>query len=119
MRIHAHTHFHTYNLRVYPYVFTGSSDGVVKFWRLGGGAGKNKKNNHQQLQQLENLSLPCVGFANALDFDKKGRILVVGVGQEHRLGRWTREKKAKNGIKIVVMPQRERKVLNNDAEADE
>lgn len=38
---------------------------------------------------------------NALTFSSTGRFIVAGIGQEHRLGRWSRIKEAKNGIRII------------------
>lgn len=38
---------------------------------------------------------------NGIEFASRGNFLVAAVGQEHRLGRWSVVKKAKNGIAIV------------------
>jgi ribosomal RNA-processing protein 9 len=38
---------------------------------------------------------------NGLAFAPSGRFLLVGVGQEHRLGRWDRQRAAKNSIRVV------------------
>ena len=43
------------------------------------------------------------GFINALAFSHSGSYLVAGVGQEHRLGRWWKDRTAKNGIAIIPL----------------
>ena len=46
--------------------------------------------------------IPMPGFVNSLDFSQNGPlVLVAGLGQEHRLGRWWRDKKAKNKLAII------------------
>jgi len=50
------------------------------------------------------LSIPVAGFVNALSLSNSGRILVAGIGQEHRLGRWTTNKQARNGLNIIRLP---------------
>jgi len=35
---------------------------------------------------------------------RSGNFLVAAVGQEHRLGRWWRNKEARNSIQIVSLP---------------
>lgn len=75
-----------------PFCEPGSSDGFVRLWKTSS-AGK-------QIQPL--FSIPVNGFVNALEFSARGDFLVVGVGQEHRLGRWWRVKQARN--QIIVIP---------------
>lgn len=53
------------------------------------------------------MSFPAPGFINALAFTSDGKRLIAGVGQEHRLGRWWRDPKAKNGILVIQLEQRE------------
>ena len=43
------------------------------------------------------------GFVNALAFHPNGKALIVGIGQEHKLGRWWRYKEARNGVIIVPL----------------
>ena len=43
------------------------------------------------------------GFVNDLKFSSSGEFLVAAVGQEHRLGRWWRNKAAKNSIVIIPL----------------
>ncbi len=49
-----------------------------------------------------------IGFVNSLQFvttivDGK-TLLLAGIGQEHRLGRWQRIKKVKNGWRLIELP---------------
>ena len=44
------------------------------------------------------------GFVNALAFSPNGRLLIVAVGQEHRLGRWERITSTKNGVHVIPLP---------------
>ncbi|XP_037090924.1 U3 small nucleolar RNA-interacting protein 2-like [Pollicipes pollicipes] len=58
-------------------VASGSWDGQVRLWRCAAGFGS--------LAPL--MALPAAGFVNALVFSASGDRLLVGCGQEHRLGR--------------------------------
>lgn len=46
---------------------------------------------------------------NDLKFSEDGSYLVAGIGQEHKLGRWTINKSAKNSILLI-------KLIVNDEE---
>jgi WD40 repeat protein len=49
-------------------------------------------------------AVPVRGIVNGLSFSADGRILACAVGQEHRLGGWFKDKKARNGVLFVKMP---------------
>lgn len=49
-------------------------------------------------------SVPLEGFVNGLAVSSTGKFLVAAVGQEHRLGRWEHQKKARNEICVVPLP---------------
>ncbi|KAK9703116.1 pre-rRNA processing protein [Basidiobolus ranarum] len=76
---------------------TGSWDGQIRLWKLGG--------NLRNFAPLATIPMP--GVVNALNFNhdismtSTNAILVAGVGQEHKLGRWLRVKEAKNGVAII------------------
>ncbi len=76
-------------------VASGSCDGQIRLWRCG--------ENFRSLAPL--FTIPCPGFVNALSFSssKSEWSLVAAVGQEHRLGRWTRIKEAKNSILVIPL----------------
>ncbi|XP_005094160.1 U3 small nucleolar RNA-interacting protein 2 isoform X2 [Aplysia californica] len=74
-------------------VASGSKDGLVRLWKCGP--------NFKSLSPL--FEVPVNGFVNSLSFSSNGDFLVVGVGQEHRLGRWWRLKDAKNGWVIIPL----------------
>jgi len=48
-----------------------------------------------------------VGFVNSLKFSSNGQLLVAGVGQEHKLGRWWSIKPARNSIVVIKLPKHE------------
>lgn len=74
-------------------VATGSSNGFVKIWKCG-----------QKFLTMDCLfEIPVVGFVNSLQFSPSGDKLYIGVGQEHKLGRWWRLKEARNSIVIVSL----------------
>ncbi|XP_077458852.1 U3 small nucleolar RNA-interacting protein 2 [Stigmatopora argus] len=82
-------------------VASGSSNSQVQLWKCS-----------QYYRGLERLfSIPVIGFVNSLKFSHSGHFLVAGVGQEHRLGRWWRQKEARNGICIIPL---KRKAPNQD-----
>lgn len=73
------------SLRSTDLLASGSCDSCIKLWECGDG--------FRSLKQLFSVSM--VGFVNALAFSNDGNNLIAGIGQEHRLGRWWRLKKAK------------------------
>ncbi|XP_077678814.1 U3 small nucleolar RNA-interacting protein 2 isoform X2 [Eretmochelys imbricata] len=74
-------------------VATGSHSASVRLWKCGEG-----------FRRLEPLfDIPLIGFVNSLKFSNAGDFLVVGIGQEHRLGRWWRIREAKNSICVVPL----------------
>lgn len=75
----------------------GSQDGFIRLWKCG--------DNFRTLTPL--LSVPVCGFVNSLAFSSDGKMLIAGLGQEHRLGRWWRNGSAKNEIVIIPLKQRE------------
>ncbi|KAK0154014.1 U3 small nucleolar RNA-interacting protein 2 [Merluccius polli] len=77
-------------------VASGSHNSQIQVWACGQG--------FRSLQPL--FSVPVTGFINGLEFSTSGNFLVAGVGQEHRLGRWWRQKEAKNGIYIIPLKRR-------------
>lgn len=78
-------------------VASGSKDGCIKLWKI--------SKNYTVLQPL--YSIPMVGFVNSLAFSPDGQVLVAGIGQEHKLGRWWRIKEAKNGIRIIKLKKKD------------
>ncbi|XP_017263609.1 U3 small nucleolar RNA-interacting protein 2 isoform X1 [Kryptolebias marmoratus] len=76
--------------------FGCSHNSQVKVWKCG--------QNYRGLELL--FTVPVSGFVNSLKFSSSGQFLVVGVGQEHRLGRWWRLKEAKNGIYIIPLKRK-------------
>lgn len=48
--------------------------------------------------------LPARGFVNSIAVARTGKFLVAGIGQEPRLGRWARDKVARNGVLFQQLP---------------
>jgi len=85
------------SLAALPYsdlVASGSSDGMIRFWKC------ELKNG--KLTPLTNHVM-IGGFVNGLVWAKKGKKLIAAIGQEHRLGRWKKVKKVKNGIMVLTL----------------
>ncbi|XP_055585979.1 U3 small nucleolar RNA-interacting protein 2 [Uranotaenia lowii] len=76
---------------------SGSCDGFVRIWKLVGGS----------KSILPVMQIPVEGFVNALAFSSDGKRLIVGLGQEHRLGRWWTLKQAKNVTLVVPFQMKE------------
>lgn len=95
-------------------VASGGTDGLVRLWKVDR-LGSSLK---------EVASVPVHGSVNAISFsvrrdggegimmsgkngqnDGLGMVkMVVAVGQEHRLGRWAKVAKVRNGIAVVPLP---------------
>jgi len=77
---------------------SGGGDGSIRFWKCG-----------ERFKSFEEaFSVPCLGWANSMQFSNSGKFLAVGVGKEHRLGRWFKDvKEAKNGILIIPLKPKE------------
>jgi len=78
-------------------VVTGSRDGWVRVWKVGEG--------FRSITEVHKV--PVAGFVNSLEISKCGGWLVAGVGQEHKLGRWWRDKTGKNKVVIIKVPEKE------------
>ena len=74
------------------FVATGSHDGYLRLW--------NARAEDRVLNP--SAAIPVDGFINSIALSK--RIIAVGVGNEHRLGRWWRLNKVKNCVKIFKIP---------------
>lgn len=99
------------SLCAHPYsdmVCSGSSDGMVRLWHCQTADG-SKKNKMEEIAKL-----PVVGFVNGVRVSNNCDFLVAAVGQEHRLGRWQRQQKARNGIQVVSL-----KAVNEGAGQEE
>lgn len=67
---------------------SGSDDGFIRLWVY----------SESTNSLTEKLKIPVIGFVNDLKFSEDGTYLFAAIGQEHKLGRWTSNKKAKNSI---------------------
>lgn len=74
-------------------IASGSSDGQIRLWKSGV--------NFRSLTEIG--SCPVAGHVNSMQFASDGSFLVAAVGQEHRLGRWSCQKKARNVLTIIPL----------------
>jgi ribosomal RNA-processing protein 9 len=81
------------SLKISDLFATGSSDGYLNFWK-----GTAEKNG----LELMNKWLIGPGFINGIALSS--RFVVLGIGSEHRLGRWERIKSVRNRIELIKLP---------------
>jgi ribosomal RNA-processing protein 9 len=74
-------------------VVSGSNDGWVKLWQ----ADCDKRTLGPE--PVGKYKVP--GFVNGLACGSSGRVILAATGQEHRLGRWERDAKGRNGIHVA------------------
>uniref|UniRef100_A0A1I7SCT6 WD_REPEATS_REGION domain-containing protein n=1 Tax=Bursaphelenchus xylophilus TaxID=6326 RepID=A0A1I7SCT6_BURXY len=72
-------------------VVSGSSDGVLKLWKVG--------EDYKTLTLVDTFEI--AGFVNSIKFSEDGRTLAIAVGQEHKNGRWFKVPEAKNSIVLL------------------
>jgi len=75
-------------------VASGAGNGSIHLWKT--------EEGNSSVSHLTSIAVP--GFINGLAFSHDARILVAGVGKEHRMGRWSNIKEARNGIAIIRLP---------------
>lgn len=75
---------------------SGSSSGSIKVWRIQG--------EFQAI--LSHFDIAIVGFVNSLKVLNGGSLIVAGMGQEHRMGRWWRITEAKNSLCLIPLLKR-------------
>ncbi|CAN8071658.1 unnamed protein product [Agarophyton chilense] len=73
---------------------SGAGDGMLRFWKC---------EDVPRLQAVGSLHIGP-GFVNGIAIGHQNRVLATAVGIEHRLGRWTAIKKAKNTIQFISLP---------------
>lgn len=78
-------------------IASGSCDGFIRVWRL--------EKSYRDIKL--NFEIPVNGFVNSLQFSHDGSFLIAAIGQEHRLGRWWRNKDAKNVILVIPLIKKE------------
>ena len=80
--------------------------GRVWGWGVGGKVETLKGNPYHKVDAhlvRVLISLSQDGFVNDLVFSSDGELLVAGVGQEHRFGRWWKERGVKNRVAIIPL----------------
>ncbi|KAG8042091.1 hypothetical protein G9C98_000082 [Cotesia typhae] len=80
-------------------VASGSRDGNVKLWHC--------EESFKSFKLL--FEVKITGFINCMVFTPDGKNLIVGVGQEHKAGRWWRIPEAKNRVIIIPLTKKSAK----------
>lgn len=89
-------------------VASGAGNGTLWLWKVadeggeGGGGGGGGKRHGKTLQRIGGI--PVRGFINSIQIARSGRFLAAGVGQEPRMGRWLRDRAARNGVVLCPLP---------------
>ena len=78
-------------------IATGSNDGYLRLWKI-----NSKNKSITEVSQCE-----VKGFINDLTFTSDGKYLLAAIGQEHRLGRWSRIAEAKNQLVCIPLTYEE------------
>lgn len=91
-------------------IFFGSAqDGLLRCWRFGRDTGAPKVEGVREDKALtikeciEPIAVP--GCVNGIAVGKK--VIALGIGREHRLGRWDYNRSHKNGVIIMPLSYRE------------
>lgn len=71
---------------------SGAGDGFIRIWAVK----KVAEDRFSELSQLGAFGIR--GFVNGVHISRDGQVVVAGVGQEPRVGRWAVDKKSKNGV---------------------
>uniref|UniRef100_A0A915D034 Uncharacterized protein n=1 Tax=Ditylenchus dipsaci TaxID=166011 RepID=A0A915D034_9BILA len=74
-------------------VASGSSDGVVRLWKVG--------EDYKSMKVVDEFTL--TGFVNSIRFTEDAKKLACAVGQEHRNGRWWKIQEARNSIVVIPL----------------
>ncbi|VDK21937.1 unnamed protein product [Taenia asiatica] len=105
-------------------IASGSSSGHVQLWRLvvegkafsfgRGGDGSDEENgkpksrgrlrvhhDNTKIVRIPEGEFHLAGYVNSLAFSNDGTWLAVGVGQEHRLGRWEERRKVNDVVCLI------------------
>jgi ribosomal RNA-processing protein 9 len=85
------------SLRMGDIAATGSYDGFLRLWKVQTG----RTTDSRGLEALGKI--PLHGYINSIAFGPKANFCVAAIGEEHRLGRWNRIKKAQNRIAVVKL----------------
>lgn len=100
------------SLRGSDLAVTGSCDGYLRLWKVI--MGETLKD--RSLEALDKI--PMKGYVNSIAVGPKARFCVAAVGQEPKLGRWSRIPGAKNRIAIVRLRSKDDVNEENNAEED-
>ena len=87
-------------LAVFPngdLIASGSCNGCIALWKF----------SHSSKMFHLLRTIPAIGYINSLHFTSNVKYLIVGIGREHRLGRWQSIEGIKNSILIIPLTLKE------------
>lgn len=73
---------------------TGAGDGKLRFWKL---------EDKPKMFPIDHFDVGP-GFVNGISVSRRRNVMAIAVGDEHRLGRWSKIKGAKNCVKFISLP---------------
>lgn len=97
------------SLKISDLFATGSSDGYLNFW-----TGRDEKDSLSLVKKWH----IGPGFINGIALSSK--FVILGIGSEHRLGRWERIKSVRNRVEIIKLPEEiSGNAVNDDSPLDD
>jgi ribosomal RNA-processing protein 9 len=76
---------------------------LLKVAAASGETGVTGKKKKMEINHLSQTTIQVPGIVNDISFGASGKIAVLAIGRDHRLGRWLVDKKGKNGVVVVRM----------------
>jgi ribosomal RNA-processing protein 9 len=76
-------------------VLSGSSDGCIRFWRVGRPTSDVSKKTKMVIDEVD-TTIDVKGIVH--DIQVSGNLVVAAVGRDHKHGRWITDNKAHNGL---------------------
>ena len=92
-------------------IASGAGNGIIKLWKVI----ETAPNGRKAMECIGGFAVR--GFVNSLQFSRTGRLLVVGVGQEPRMGRWAKDAKARNGVIVIPLHQKNEVIEEKEDES--
>lgn len=82
---------------------SGSSDGRIKFWRVGRPVLVTNKKAKMVIDELPDISVSMKGVVNDIVTSCRGRLAVAAIGRDHKHGRWITAPSAHNGLLFIAI----------------
>ena len=86
-------------IRNSDFALSGSSDGVIRTWRVGRPRDEDAVSKKTKITMNElDWSIPVTGVVNELAVGSSGELMVAAIGRDHKHGRWVTANNAHNGL---------------------